>query len=249
MRPVEEHQTAVAGLITAGPPVTVPLIEAEGLVLAADVTANVSLPGFDNSAMDGYAVRADDVAAASEDRPTQLPVADDIPAGRTEIPTLSPGTAHRIMTGAPVPAGATAVVPVEVTDGGTETVAIRAAPGTKRHIRAAGEDVAAGDTVLSAGQLVTPSVVGLAAALGLAALTVIPRLRVLVVSTGTELVTPGAPLRPGQIYESNAAMLAAAAREAGAAVVAAPMVGDDVDEFAAALHRHAADTDLILTTS
>ncbi len=238
----------VAGLINPRPPVSLPLADALGLVLADDVVAPLSLPGFDNSAMDGYAVLATDVAAAGENTPVRLPVAEDIPAGRTDIPTLAAGTAHRIMTGAPLPAGATAVVPVEATDGATDTVTIRSAPREGQHIRRAGEDVTAGTTVLRAGQVVTPAALGLAAALGLGELTVVPRQRVLVVSTGTELVGPGVPLQPGQIYESNGVMLAAAVRDAGADVAASPMTGDDVDAFRETLRGHAADADLILTT-
>ena len=238
----------VAGLINPRPPVSLPLADALGLVLADDVVAPLSLPGFDNSAMDGYAVLATDVAPAGENTPVRLPVAEDIPAGRTDIPTLAAGTAHRIMTGAPLPAGATAVVPVEATDGATDTVTIRSASREGQHIRRAGEDVTAGTTVLRAGQVVTPAALGLAAALGLGELTVVPRQRVLVVSTGTELVGPGVPLQPGQIYESNGVMLAAAVRDAGAEVAASPMTGDDVDAFRETLRSHAADADLILTT-
>ena len=183
MRSVAEHQRVVAGLIAARPSVTVPLTEALGLVLAADVVAPLSLPGFDNSAMDGYAVLADDVAGASAEHPVRLPVAADIPAGRTDPLTLAPGTVHRIMTGAPLPSGATAVVPVEATDGdftapvgsNTTTVEIRIAPRPGQHVRRAGEDVTAGTTVLTAGQPVTPAALGLAAALGLGELTVVPR--------------------------------------------------------------------------
>jgi molybdopterin molybdotransferase len=248
MRSVEAHARVVADLIRPRPAATVALADAAGLVLAADVVAPLSLPGFDNSAMDGYAVMADDVATATTQNPVTLPVAEDIPAGRTDTLTLKPGTAHRIMTGAPVPAGATAVVPVEVTNAGTETVEIRAAAKPGQHIRRAGEDVQAGVTVLSSGQVVTPAALGLAAALGLTELTVTPRQRVLVVSTGEELVAAGQPLRPGQIYESNAVMLAAAVREAGGEVVAAPMTGDDVDEFRHALDTYAGLADLIITT-
>ena len=248
MRSVEEHRRVVAGLINPRPPVALPLAAALGLVLADDVVAPLSLPGFDNSAMDGYAVLATDVADAGQDSPVRLPVAEDIPAGRTDIPTLAAGTAHRIMTGAPLPAGATAVVPVEATDGATDTVTIRSASREGQHIRRAGEDVTAGTTVLRAGQVVTPAALGLAAALGLGELTVVPRQRVLVVSTGTELVGPGVPLQPGQIYESNGVMLAAAVRDAGADVAASPMTGDDVDAFRETLRGHAADADLILTT-
>jgi molybdopterin molybdotransferase len=139
-------------------------------------------------------------------------------------------------------------VPVEATDGGVDTVAIRSAAKVGQHLRRAGEDVTAGTAVLRTGQLVTPAALGLAAALGLSELTVVPRQRVLVMSTGTELVAPGTPLQPGQIYESNAVMLAAAVRDAGAEVVASPMSGDDVAVFRETLARYAPGADLIITT-
>ncbi len=252
MRSVEEHQQVVADLVRARPAVTMAPGDALGLVLATDVVAELSLPGFDNSAMDGFAVLATDIAAASAENPVSLPVTDDIPAGRTDTQPLKPGTAQRIMTGAPLPPGATTVVPVESTDADFSAhaaqVQIRAATKDGQHIRRAGEDVAAGTTVLRAGQRLTPAALGLVAALGLAEVSVLPRPRVLVMSTGTELVAPGTPLLPGQIYESNAVMLAAAVRDVGAEVIASTMVGDDVGTFRAALEAHAGQADLIITT-
>lgn len=256
MRSVEEHQHVIAGLVQARPAVTLAPGDALGLVLAADVVAAVSLPGFDNSAMDGFAVLAADIEKATAENPVTLPVTDDIPAGRTDTKALKPGTAQRIMTGAPLPAGATTVVPVEATDAdfsvelatGTAQVQIRSSTREGQHIRRSGEDVAAGTTVLRAGQRLTPAALGLVAALGLAEVSVLPRPRVLVMSTGSELVKPGTPLQPGQIYESNAVMLAAAVRDAGAEVVASTMVGDDVDAFRKALDSYAGRADLIITT-
>jgi molybdopterin molybdotransferase len=246
MRSVDEHRRVIAGLISARPPSPVVLSEALGLVLADDVVAPLSLPVFDNSAMDGYAVRAEDVADAGPDNPVTLPVAEDIPAGRTDPLTLSPGTAHRIMTGAPMPAGATAVVPVEATDAGMPTVKIAGAPRPGQHVRKSGEDVTAGTRVLRAGQTVTPAVLGLVAALGLDRLTVVPRQRVLVISTGSELVAASTALAPGQIYESNAVMLAASVREAGASVLDTATCGDDVEQFRELLE--AREADLVITS-
>jgi len=212
------------------------------------VIAPLSLPVFDNSAMDGYAVRVEDVIGADPANPVKLPVAEDIPAGRTDLLTLVPGTAHRIMTGAPMPSGATAVIAVECNDAGIDTVTISASAKPGQHIRGAGGDVTIGSTVLRAGDTVTPAALGLVAALGLGELAVIPRQRVLVISTGSELVAAGTALQPGQIYESNAVMLAAAVCDAGAEVVAILTCDDDVARFTALLDSHAGQTDLIITS-
>ncbi|MDT0274974.1 molybdopterin molybdotransferase MoeA [Blastococcus goldschmidtiae] len=230
MRTVEEHQAAVTALLPLMPEESLPVAAAHGRVLARDVVAAVALPGFDNSAMDGYAARWAEVGGAAG-RPVRLPVAEDIPAGRTDVVPLAPGTVHRIMTGAPLPPGADVVVPVELTDGGTELVEIRDSPAAGTHLRRAGEDIAAGAVALSAGSPLGAAQLGLAAAVGLTELPVRRRPRVLVLSTGSELVAPGEPLQPGQIYESNSLLLAAAVEEAGGVPRRLHFVPDDVEQF------------------
>ncbi|MGY1834150.1 gephyrin-like molybdotransferase Glp [Blastococcus sp. SYSU DS0510] len=247
VRTVEEHQAVVNALLPALPEETVPLAEAHGRVLARDVVAEVPLPGFDNSAMDGYAGRWAELAGA-EGGPVRLPVAEDIPAGRTDVVPLAPGTVHRIMTGAPLPPGADVVVPVELTDGGTDVVEIRDRPAAGSHLRAAGEDIAAGTVALSAGAPLGAAQLGLAAAVGVSELVVRRRPRVLVLSTGSELVAPGQPLARGQIYESNSALLAAAVQEAGGIPRRLHFVPDDVDQFLATVRAEVASADLLITS-
>lgn len=248
-RSVDEHRAAVAGLLAPSGTEEVALADATGRVLAADLRPAVALPPFDNSAMDGYAVRAAEVAGASGSVPVSLPVAEDIPAGRTDVPAMAPGTVHRIMTGAPVPEGADAIVPVERTDGGTGTVSITAPARPGAHVRRAGEDAAEGDVLLVAGTVLGAPQIGLAAACGVATLTVRRRPHVLVLSTGSELVAPGGTLLPGQIYESNGTMLAVAVREAGATAEQLMFVPDDVDRFRALLAEKVTDgVDLVLTS-
>jgi molybdopterin molybdotransferase len=249
-RTVEEHRAVVAALLPPMPAEDVPVGQARGRVLAADVVAAVSLPSFDNSAMDGYAVRAADLEGREDSRPVELPVGADIPAGRLDVPPLEPGTAHRIMTGAAVPAGADAVVPVEDTDGGTVTVRLSATPAPGAHIRYAGEDVLAGDVVLTAGTVLGPAQIGVAAAVGSATVAVRRLPTVLVLSTGSELVAPGTPLHPGQIYESNGPMLAAAVEDAGGRAELLRFVPDDVGQFLDRLRRRldAGRVDLVLTS-
>ncbi len=244
MRTVEDHRAAVADLFTQMPVEVVPLAQARGLVLAQDLAALTALPPFDNSAMDGYAVRAADATQV----PVTLPVADDIPAGRTSVTPLQPGTAQRIMTGALLPPGADAIVPVEHTDARTDRVRIDTAASPGAHIRSIGEDIEAGQLALSGGTVLFPAQLGLAAAIGHATLPVFRRPRVVVLSTGSELVAPGTRLEPGQIYESNAALLCAAVEDAGASARALRFVPDDVAEFLATVDRELADADLLITS-
>ncbi|GAA3438001.1 molybdopterin molybdotransferase [Kutzneria kofuensis] len=241
---VDEHLSTVLGLVGNTPVERIPVADCLGLAIAEDLRSPVALPPFDNSAMDGYAVRARDI----RDAPVELPVTDDIPAGKTELTDLAPGTAQRIMTGAPVPPGADAVVQVELTDGGVERVLVHGEVEPGAHIRRAGEDVRVGDVVLRAGAELGPAQLGLAAAVGAGELPVRRRPRVLVLSTGSELVAPGNPLLPGQIYESNGVMLAAAIRSAGALAEVLSFVPDDVEAFHRALEDRLESADLIVTS-
>ncbi len=246
-----DHQRHIAELLSREgdwPTESVPLVEARGRVLGAAVIAAEALPAFDNSGMDGYAVRADEVATATPDSPVTMPVGDDIPAG-APIGELTPGTVRRIMTGAGVPAGADAVVEVEVTDGGTTSVEIREARPVGSFIRAAGSDVAVGAEVLPAGVTLGPAQLGVLTALGIREVVVRRRPRVLVVSTGSELAEEPAP-GSGQIRDANGALLAAAVEEAGGTPVRKLWVEDDVPTFLRLLDDalETDDIDLVLTS-
>ncbi len=248
MRTVEEHRAAVLRLVGPLPPRCLPVGRALGLVLAEDVVAAVDLPGADNSAMDGYAVRAADLAGAASQAPVVLPVDGDIAAGDTRRHVLRRGHAMRIMTGAPLPAGADAVVPVELTDGGATRVEVRVSPEPGRHLRRRGEDVVAGDLLLRAGTRLGPGHLALAAAANVAEVAVHPRPRVAVVSTGDELVPPGAVLEHGQVVDSNHVMLCALVEAAGGEVAGAAHVRDDPVALRRLLDDLPGAPDLLLTS-
>ncbi|MFE7315395.1 gephyrin-like molybdotransferase Glp [Streptomyces sp. NPDC057555] len=264
---VAEHLDDILARLRPPAPVRRQLLDAQGCVLAEDLTVPRPLPGFDNSSMDGYAVRAADVAAATEEAPATLAVLGDVAAGSGALPTVGPGQAARIMTGAPVPPGADAVIPVEWTDGGTgqgpaatmraHSAAPQDAAGEVRvhrpatagaHIRRAGSDAGAGEPALSAGTVLGPTQLGLLAALGLDTVAVHRRPRVVVLSTGSELVPPGEPLGPGQIHDSNSFQLAAAAREAGALAYRVGAVADDAKALRTALEDQYARADVLVTS-
>jgi molybdopterin molybdotransferase len=248
MRPVEEHLDSILEVIEPMAPSHLQLLDAHGCLLAEDVTAEGDLPAFDNSAMDGYAVRIADVAGASEEFPAVLPVVDDIAAGSVGAQRIVPGVCARIMTGAPVPPGAEAVVPVEWTDGGQTTVRISRGADAGANIRRRGGDVTAGELLLERGQRLDAPQIGLLAAVGRDRVRVRPRPRVVVFSTGDELVEPGLPLSGGAIHESNSYLLTTAAREAGAIAYRVGILSDDPEKLLSAVEDQLVRADLVVTT-
>ena len=236
LRSVEEHLGEILAACSPLPPETVPLDAGHGRTLREPVRAGVDIPVFDNSAMDGFAVLYDDVALASRRHPVTLTVVADLPAGTELDPPLAHGQAARIMTGSPVPRDADAIVPFEDTSGGLDDslgeIRVLAAPrGPGAHIRRRGEDARRGDEVLSAGALLGPLQVAAAAACGVAEIVVTRQPRVVVISTGSELAEPGAPLSRGQIPESNSRLLSGLVVGAGGLVVRRASVSDEGSEL------------------
>ncbi len=248
MLQVQEYLERVLNSIESLTALELPLLEVTGCVLQQDVAAPWPLPSFDNSSMDGYAVRHADISLASKLHPVELDVIDDIPAGFRSLETLKQGQAIRIMTGAPVPAGTECVVPVESTDGGTEKVRITASVDQGAFIRRTGEDVIQGEIVLRKGALLTSRSVALLAAVGRSHVLVIPQPRVAVMSTGTELVEPGEELKPGLISDSNSFMLVSAADNAGALAYRVPAVPDNEDALLEVLQDQVHRADMVITT-
>ncbi|MCX4906250.1 gephyrin-like molybdotransferase Glp [Streptomyces sp. NBC_00878] len=264
---VSEHLEDILATVRPLEPIELQLLDAQGCVLVEDVTVPVSLPPFDNSSMDGYAVRVADVAGASEEYPAVLTVIGDVAAGESELLQVGPGQAARIMTGAPLPPGAEAVVPVEWTDGGlgegpvsgmrarsaspedaSGQVHVHRQAQARAHVRAKGSDVKAGDRALAAGTVLGPPQIGLLAAIGRSTVRVRPRPRVVVLSTGSELVQPDEQLGTGQIYDSNSFALCAAARDAGAIAYRVGAVADDAETLRATIEDQLIRADLLVTT-
>jgi molybdopterin molybdotransferase len=245
---VQEHLSRIVGTVQRLPPTSLDLLDAQGCVLAQDVTSEVDLPGFRNSAMDGYAVRAADVAPASHTTAVTLPVVADIAAGNTKSLRLHVGQSMRIMTGAPMPDGADAVVPVESTDGGLRNVVITTSVSVDQHVRMAGEDIAAGDLVLTKGTRLQPGQIALLAAIGIGQVRVTPKPRVVVISTGDELIEPGTRPGFGQVVDSNALMLTAAARALDCIATRVGGVPDDGAVFLSTIEEQLDAADAVITT-
>ncbi|MFZ9018055.1 MAG: gephyrin-like molybdotransferase Glp, partial [Ilumatobacteraceae bacterium] len=246
MIPLEDAQSLVVDRCSVLGSIEVPFEEAVGLVLAADVVAEELVPPFDNTAVDGYAVIAADTAVV----PVELDVVGEVAAGAATDRVLARGEVIRIMTGAPIPAGADAIVMVEDTerlDGG-ERVRISASVEAGAAVRRAGDDVEPGQLLFEAGTVVTPPIVGVLASINARTVRVHRRVRVAVLSTGDELVEDGRPLRPGEIRESNRRMLSGLLRSVGCEVVDMGTVRDDESALEAVLREAASSCDAIVTS-
>lgn len=242
---------ALALILEAAEPLPVervPLAEALGRAAAEDLVAAEPVPPFTNAAMDGYALRAEDTAGACPEHPSRLAVAGALPAGTSDAPTVAPGTAWRILTGAPIPPGADAVVPQEkvIRDGDTLVVTHPVKAGGD--IRLAGEDLAQGEVAVGRGAALRPGEIGVLASLGFGTVPVHRRARVAVLTTGNELVEAGSPLGPGQIRDANLPGLCAQLAAMGAMALPFPRIPDRPEAVAEALRAAAQQADLVLTT-
>lgn len=244
---IEEALKATLDHATLLAPVTVPLDEAAGLVLAENVVARGNVPPFANSAMDGFAVLAADIQEASEGTPVRLLILEDVPAGSVATQPVRPGTAIRIMTGAPLPGCADTVVHVEVTRQDGNDVLILLALRNGVNVRRAGEDMKDGEVVLTAGTVLRPGEVGVCAAAGHATVTVHPRVCAAVLTTGNELVDAGEVPGPGQIRDANAHSLRAQVKAMGAEPVVFACVADTRAAVRSALEQALTQADVVLT--
>lgn len=251
MLSVPDASARILDHITRLPPERVPLLDALGRVLAAPAVAPLTLPHWDNSAMDGYAVRGEDVATASEHAPVSLPVAETIAAGGFASRALRPGEAMRIMTGAPLPDGADTVVRVEDTDGGIARVGVRSARDIGKNVRARGEELREGEVAVPAGSVVGAAQIGVLASIGMATVDVHRRPRVAILGSGDELVDLDhfhEAMAGRKIVASNGWTLTALVREAGGEPVNLGIAADTRESLRAHLDR-AAGCDLVVTTA
>ncbi len=249
MIPLADVQAEILGSVTALEPVSTPLADALGLVLAEPVVAREPVPPFANTAMDGYALRAADTEGATEASPVRLTVVADLPAGHAPTVPVGPGEAVRIMTGAPIPEGVDAIVMVERTQrDGDAGVLVTQAATAGDHLRAAGGDVQAGDRVFEPGTVLGPAHLGVIASLGPEEVLAVPQARVGVLSTGDELREGPVELAPGQIRDSNRPMLLAMLGDAGCAPVNLGIAHDDEEYVEGVLTDALARCDALITS-
>jgi len=243
-----EAQAAFLGAVEPLGHTTVQLRSAQGYALALPVFAPIALPSFDNSAMDGFALRSVDVAAATPARPVMLSAVGEAAAGHAFRGALHFGQTARVMTGAPLPAGADAVLPNEEAISAAGFLQVTAAVAPERHVRRAGEDVGVGQLALEAASTLGPAELALLAALGIASVRVVRRPRVAIITTGDELRLPGVPLGVGGVYNANLFALCAQLREAGAEPVPLSAVADEPGEIDVALNT-ALQADAVVTSA
>jgi molybdenum cofactor synthesis domain-containing protein len=246
--PLGDVQAAIFGAVPRLEPVEIDLRDARGLVLAEQVTAPEAVPPFPNTAMDGYAVRAADTAGAAEGSPVRLRVVGELAAGHAPTVAVGDGEAIRIMTGAPMPDGADAIVMVERTErDGDDGVFVTLAVEPALHVRRAGGDLEAGDVVFVPGTVLTPARIGVLATVGARRVRAYPKVRVGVLSTGDELVESG-PLEPGKIRDSNRPMLLAQLADAGAEPLDLGAAHDDAEIMTRTLDDAVTQCDAVITS-
>lgn len=248
MMPVEEAAARVLAAIEPLPSETVPLPDSLGRTLATEVLSPIDLPAFDNSAMDGYAVRSADLTSASSEIPSVLRLAGKIAAGEKPLEALAPGSCVRIFTGSPLPAGADAVVMQE--DVSVQDGQVRFSETTRplENVRLQGEDLKAGTLIGRPGERIGATRAAVFAACGVAQIPVSRPPSVALLATGSELREPGATLQPGEIFESNRTLLTSLATAAGCAVTSLPLIQDDLEAVTVALQNAFRQADVVITT-
>src|SRR4051812_20000685 len=246
VRTVERHLDEILAAVPQVDPIELAILDAQGLLCAEDVVSRRELPSFDQAALDGYAVRAADITAATLEAPVQLAVVGETSAGDGAPASIGPGLAQRVPAGAMLPAGADVVVPAVWTDQGDVRVAVHAAPPAGSYVRRAGDDVAVGDAAVQVGTPIGPAQISLLAAVGRDRVLVRPRPRIAVLCAGPELVDIGADPAPGQVVDVNTYALAAAARDAGAEAYRGGILPRDRDRLTERLESQLLRSDLVL---
>jgi molybdopterin molybdotransferase len=246
LRTVERHLDEILAAVPLPDPIELAVLDAQGLLCAEDVISQRALPGFDQAALDGYAARYEDVAAATSLRPVELAVVGECVAGMDAPSSVGPGLALKVAAGAMMPAGADVVVPAVWTDGGTARVLVNSAPPAGSYVRRTGDDVAPGDSAVQVGTPIGPAQISLLAAVGRERVLVRPRPRVAVLCAGSELVDVGTEPAPGQVVDVNSYALAAAARDAGAEAYRSGILPGDRRRLGEVLESQLLRSDLVL---
>lgn len=245
---LERAQQILMDLVTPQGETCVSLFEAAGRILSQDITAEKNIPAFDRSPLDGYAMRADDITAATLANPVSLRVIEEIPAGYVAAQRLSAGTTIKVMTGAPIPEGADVVIKYEDIYRSGDQIKVYQKMKSGSNIVPEGEDVRKGEVIARRGTKITPPVLGLIASLGIYAVPVFSRVKVALLSTGDELLEPSEAMRPGKIYNSNLYTLQAKCQELGVETISLGIVADNMNAIAEQIQKGLQEADLVITT-